>query len=336
MEGRRDFLKAVLIGGSALALKSVLPGCIYVHGTPKTPYVYDTPDPKFPHVRQGKQWFYRPYTFTPQQTTRIKNDNFLPPLHPSYEGVNLLTRDSKNRKVLATELVKRSTRDPKARKYVEKGLEKILLDHGEGKIGDQSLALAKYTIRHFWRDISKDKGKGNYSLRLEGLQKQTYTSVTLPPEMKTTITYLNRGDRRQTLGEFISHYSKSRRFVGDCDDFAIALLSVYEIARDMSSQKIGPFWKRLNKEFQHYQVAFAAQTRHAINFIMVYNNDFSEGRVHPIEPQLFDRRYLEQDVVVDDKKKLWHIERIRGPDGIGIKKTEILWFYNSTAAYLKK
>lgn len=297
--------------------------------------IYDKPDKAYPHyyAEEGEKWFYKDYEFKPTNANDIKNKNYLPLLHPGYEPKAIIETDLQRRKVNALDFVKRSNRDAVARHYVQAGLEQVLAKYQRGKIESDEVALADYAISLFRKDISRDMGRGKYTLKYEGLEEKimkfSRNGITLNAKYQVI------SDSRQTLSEFLSHYKDQKAYLGDCDDFAIAVLSSYEIMRDMASQKKGEFWDKLNSGLKMVQVAFVVERGHAINFLIYYNQDFSNAKVIPIEPQLYSRDGIEQNVIVNDGAQLVHIIRSHGDTRIKAEKNQIRWFYNSTASYKK-
>ncbi|MFH0798011.1 MAG: hypothetical protein V1906_01220 [Candidatus Woesearchaeota archaeon] len=298
-------------------------------------FAYDKPDKAYPHYYAGKdeKWLYKDYDFIPTNVDNIKNKNYLPPLHPSYGPKAIIETDFQRRKVNALDFIRRSNSEATARHYVQAGLEHLLEKYQDGKIKGDEVALADHAISLFRKDISRDKGRGKYTLKYEGLEdKIIKLSVN---GMSLNLKYKIISDSRQTLSEFISHYKDHKAYLGDCDDFAIAVLSSYEIMREIASQKKGAFWDKLDTGLKRIQVAFVVEQGHAINFLIYYNKDFSRAKVVPIEPQLYSNDDIEQNVIVNDGTQLVHIIRKHGNNGIIVEKNLIKWLYNSTASYKK-
>ncbi|MEK6816013.1 MAG: hypothetical protein AABY09_00230, partial [Nanoarchaeota archaeon] len=226
-------------------------------------FVYDKPEKHYPHYyeEEGERWFYKDYEFRPARADDIRNKNFLPLLHPGYEPKPVMEKDQQGNKVNAIDFVRRSNSQPEARSYVQAGLETIMAKHEQGKIRGDEAKLADYAISLFRQDISKDNGRGRYTLKYEALEKRklkfSLGSIML------NIDYKVIGDSRQTLSEFISHYKDCKCYRGDCDDFAMALLSSYEIMKQMASQRKGRFWDKLNLGLGRVQVAFVVEKGHA-------------------------------------------------------------------------
>ncbi len=299
-------------------------------------FAYDKPDKAYPHYYYGggDKWLYKDYEFTPTNVNDIKNKNFLPSLHHGYEPKAVIETDIQRRKINALDFVRRSNNEAAARHYVESGLEQVLAKYQKGEIKGDEVALASHAISLFRQDISRDKGRGKYTLKYEGLEDKI-TNLSFNG-MPFNIKYLAISDSRQTLSEFISHYKNHKSYLGDCDDFAIAVLSSYEIMREVASQKKGEFWDKLNAGIKRVQVAFVVEQGHAINFLIYYNKDFSRAKVVPIEPQLYSNDSIEQNVIVNDGNQLVHIVRNNDNNRIEVEKKQIKWFYNSTASYRKK
>ena len=88
------------------------------------------------------------------------------------------------------------------------------------------------------------------------------------------------------MGQFIGH--PGGLYEGDCDDFSTALLTSYEIMKDLAKAKEGEFYSRLSKGLRRYQVIGLNVEGHAMNASLTYGEDFSKAKVQIIEPQIFD------------------------------------------------
>jgi hypothetical protein len=265
---RREFLQTI----SLAALASCIQCKVFI----------DKPNPLYPHYKKGDKWYYHDYKINVRRKDRnkIKNYNFFPQLHPLYPQGDIEVKDSKCKKLDAVKFVNRSISENNGISYVNWNLEKIIKEYKDGKVPKGDLDLAEHAINHFWKDISTDKGNGSYTLELE-----CALTDTLKSSGEIKLKYTLPGDSRQTLAEFIGHYKKYKKYRGDCDDFAIALLSSYEIMRNISSKKKGHFWDKLYYGLQRKQVIYAVETSHAINFVLDYNQDFSKAIIRPLEPQ---------------------------------------------------
>ncbi|RME55444.1 hypothetical protein D6777_00560 [Candidatus Woesearchaeota archaeon] len=292
-------------------------------------FTYDLPNPRFKHYRQGKRWFYYDYSINVnrQDVKRILDENYFPRLHKSYSQKRINVKDSSCLDVEAKSFVERSKKDRRSRLYVERNLESIMRDYEQGFVDKDPVKLAEYSIQHFWKDISTDFGNGKYTLELECLSRHKLSTT------RVKVVYSMIGDSRQTLGEFVSH--KGGKYLGDCDDFAIALLTSYELMRDISSKNKGKFWQSLNKGLKRRQILYVVESGHAFNIMLSYNPSFSKAKVIPIEPQKFNSSNLEQNVIVSGHNSLYHIVRSKETLGINVEIKEIFRIYNSKVSYAK-
>lgn len=251
----------------------------------------------------GKNWRYHDYTFKPTEIDDIKKYNEIPEIHHGYRNMNLEIRNSKGEVTISRKLVKKSISEPESIEYVRKGLDKVLRRNGTQNLG-------KRVVDYFHKDISKDEGHGEFSLDYEEF-----------------------GDSTFTLNQF-----RKNGYKGDCDDFAMALMSAYEIARKIAKREKGDKWKALYEQLQHYQVISVAEkgsAGHNLCMTIEYNRDFSQGVVKPLEPQKFKLKDIHQDVIVGDGRRLYHVRRKKWGVQVIQEVRPILWYFNSTIGYYR-
>ncbi|MEA3378506.1 MAG: hypothetical protein U9Q69_02590 [Nanoarchaeota archaeon] len=296
-------------------------------------FSYDRPNIKYSYYKQQKKWYYLDYHFDLNPKKKL-TDNFLPRIHPAYKPNTIEVNDTSKNKFTAKAFMKRSIDSVIAKRYVRKGLEKILKNYKTGKIKKGHLNLAKSAINYFRKDISTDAGKGKYSLSTEGYKTHNFNSSI----NKMSVAFQTIGDSRQTLSEFLTKHKPY--YLGDCDDFAIALTSIYEIMRNISQNKKGKFWENLSLELKRMQIAYTVEANsrfaHAINLLIIYNKDFTKAIVKPIEPQVYKRKNLEQEVLLNNKSHLLHLTRYRTSKGISAAQSVIRYYYNSKSCFKLK
>ena len=188
--------------------------------------VADKPNAIYPHTT-GKNWMYKDYVFdvtTPRDI--IVDINGLPKPHKSYVPKYMRMTGQDGNLTTSMKIIKKSLQGPKAQKYVAKGIHKIEREFHKARLSDKNLGLAKSLVNHFHADISTDMGSGY-----------------------ATTFHEQFGDSMQTLDEFMSH---GKKYEGDCEDFTVALMTAYEIARKQTKEIKSKFGKDLNQQLLCY------------------------------------------------------------------------------------
>lgn len=276
--------------------------------------ITDKPNAMYPHT-SNKNWMYKDYTFditTPKDI--IVDINGLPKPHPEYKPTYLRATNQQGQLTTSMDIIKKSLEGPKAIRYVEKGLDDLEKLFNKGHLNPKN--LAKTMVNRFHKDISMDCGNGY-----------------------DTTNHERFFDSMQTFDEFMSH---GKKYEGDCEDFTVALMTAYEIAREQTKQSKTKFSNTLYQQLLQYQIVGMAEIQpdkkigHAINALIKYNNNFKKGTIIPIEPRKFKPKRLIQSVIVDGGKELTHIIRQREYQYIVPKIYRVGWFFNSTGNYLTK
>ncbi len=184
-------------------------------------------------------------------------------------------------------------------------------------------------------------------------------TMTLPDAIRSKLNISIDSD--QSLDEFISqNYEKhiikaikeersgktgKKAYVGDCDDFAMALVTGYELMVHFSNTREGKFWKTLSQGFKRYKVIGVGITSHMMNASIEYSPDFKEATIIPIEPQgnnynldsQTSRRTEDEAFIIDPKKGLAFYERLSSGQKKGdIETSEVDMLFNLTTTYVKK
>jgi hypothetical protein len=187
------------------------------------------------------------------------------------------------------------------------------------------MTLAPELVSRFRKEMSRDSGKGKYSKRHE-----LYPKNMPAPTHRQLVEFTPSSV--QTLGEFLNN-----NFEGDGLDFAVAMVSMYTIARDIAKWKTkfnkGFFYRKLYHELQRYQViGLAVQDtwkRHYLNAVIIYNKNMSKAKVKPIDPQWYSKKVMA--VFVDDGSSMSYISGKYGDKYAS--KRRILWFFNPMNSY---
>ncbi|MFH1637222.1 MAG: hypothetical protein ABIB71_02235 [Candidatus Woesearchaeota archaeon] len=153
-------------------------------------------------------------------------------------------RDQSGRFMALKELIKTSISEEPAKRYVNKMLDDFENKSGYYKDrGDDN--LAEILIEGFWKDMSIS-GNGNYDhykLReYEPPAESSFKGKILGLECKIKGISENqcfRTDSVQTLSEFISKRDpiNGDNYLGDCDDFAMAMQTSYLLALEMAEER---------------------------------------------------------------------------------------------------
>jgi len=215
-------------------------------------------------------------------------DGFLPEPLYSFDEKGYWTFTFGGDYIEIRDLVAKSVSESKAVNYVSRMLDEFIDREYEPSM--YSSELAQKVIEMFHKDISIDAGKGQYSINFESFE---YFEVK---DFSGRVVKVRKplGQSIQTLAEFIGEKDGYKgRYVGDCDDFSMALLSCYEISRSLAEERRdnSKFWDKLFEGLERYQIFVIEVERnkryHSLNMSVSFNKDFTEAMLRPIEPQCF-------------------------------------------------
>ncbi len=194
------------------------------------------------------------------------------------------------------EFIGRSKKDEGAIEYVEGKVSELkgLYDQ-QPSATDKDVGIGM--IKMLWKDLSR-QGNSFYSLADEIVKpKDIYISRYSEPDMmpfEPGAVTLGVTDSSKTLAEFVTP-AEDGKYHGDCDDFGRSLLTAYEIARDIACKSDGEFYEKMCSGLKHNQVIGVDIESHALNALISYNEDFSEAKITPFEPQLY--KYKKEPIV---------------------------------------
>ncbi|MFH0752388.1 MAG: hypothetical protein V1914_02195 [archaeon] len=244
------------------------------------------------------------------------------------EGMNLeeyFVEDQEGKKVNVKLLLEESVAGEEAQKYVEKLAEEayIFNNKKDYKTLESKIALAESIIStaRGYIQIQEFGGAGNYTPgyeyneERERLKKQLIESTDIPEELKqeqwqylinTKFAY---SDSRQTFDEFVKP-KDGRILAGDCDDFSIALTTVYHGLKGYAetNKNRDEFFEALTEGLDHYQI-FSVRIKDNIQYLgaTVYidhalNISITFGKtplLEVIEPQIKNKKM--QIEIIDGK-----------------------------------
>ena len=261
----------------------------------------------------------------------VQRFNHLPQLHKGYRNVILLVVDSDGNSTSMQSLIERSNTSSVARAYVQGHINKLHQDVWDSGVSGY-LVLARRLVSQFHQDISRDMGKGKLT------DKHDTYPHEIPYHKNIMAKVMPKSGSIQTLEQFIRN-----RMEGNSYDFAVALVSMYEIARDIAKWETfkspsisSRFYRKLYFELQRYQViGLTVQTatiKRSLCAVLTYNEDMSRVTMEPQDPQWAMKQV--KRAFADNGSFLSLVEK---PSGSKFgRKYNVAWLFNSKLAFYSK
>ncbi len=203
--------------------------------------------------------------------------------------------NQKGKDIEIKELIRQSVTGPKARIYAKNLAEAMWVLNSEEKYEtlEQKIALAKETMdeARAQLQLKEQGGLGSYTL---GYEYDKENKILLKDEVKRSDYSKLIGKRSinstQTFDEF-QEPKNGKQFVGDCDDFSMALTTIYHALEDYANnnKKEDPFFDALAEGMRHYKITsieittIGMKTSHALNMGITLEEDGPKYEM--IEPQ---------------------------------------------------
>lgn len=168
-------------------------------------------------------------------------------------------------------LIKKSAAGPKAKAYA-KDLARmmwILRNDEKYETLDQKIELAKETIEYARAEIQR-KEHGGFATYTLGYEYDNEKKVLLKDEAKRAdyekFTKSRPINSTQTFDEFLGP-KDGKEFMGDCDDFSMALTTIYHSLDDYvnESKEDDEFFQALAEGLKYYRITSIEVVRHAMN-----------------------------------------------------------------------
>lgn len=221
------------------------------------------------------------------------NKAYFKKINQGLEVTDHYATNQKGEETEIKELIRQSVKGEKAQDYA-KGLAEgmyFLYRHQKHETLEQKIALAKETIASARGalQLTRNGGQGNYTLgyeydqlkhsllKDEGLEEEDYEQEIAGRQI----------DSVQTFDEFFGP-KDGKEFLGDCDDFAMALMTIYHALEDYTQRNENEFYKALAEGLKHYKITSVDIIGHALN-MGVTLKDKPEFEI--IEPQNMNDKY---------------------------------------------
>lgn len=244
----------------------------------------------------------------PQEITQISIKNSILSSYLS-QGMKLeehLIIDQEGNYVSARALLEKSIAGEKAKAYAEELAENAYTLKKEGgyKTTEDKIKLAKDTIDAAREYIQTEAhGQGNYTLKYEyNKDKEKLKRFIIEEELSeankqklwfyiNTTTFSN-GDSVQTFDEFLEP-KDGLKLAGDCDDFSMALTTIYHGLKDYAEANRGrdEFFDALAEGLDSYRIFSVGIDNHVLNLSVTYSdNPNFEITMEAIEPQYKNKK----------------------------------------------
>ncbi len=270
------------------------------------------------------------YLVNVSDSIKAKDRSFLP-FHNSLKKSRIEVINQIRKREYIKRVVNRGRFDNYSRSFIKKRLDSI-----KKSLKDQDpLTTAKASVNFLWSYFSRDAGNGVYTL-----DKERGELITVKDPYGKPFTYESeKKDSKQSLDEFIK---SGYPYKGDCDDFAMALVTAYEIMWDLAKEnKDQEFWKRLGKGLQEYRVIGVGIEGHALNATIEYGHNFRSAIIKPLEPQCSMKKggrcgTLLEEGFIEVDGKLYYLRKSLKDGKLDTDFKPVDRVFNATTSYVVK
>ncbi len=218
--------------------------------------------------------------------------------------------DQSGKRITAKQLIKTSLKGKKLQETAEEIAAKTEARYPTARYPgyaknatlENKIQLAKNAITLAREYLDVDMGNAHYTLDYEyspqkEQDREEISRLPLRQDIKEFLRYeLEKryslkgfGDSVQTFDEFYGP-KDGKLLAGDCDDFSIALTSLYEglLNHAKNNSDKGPFYQHLYEGLRHYKVLSMNISNHAMNIAITLT---SPVKLEAIEPQYRNRTF---------------------------------------------
>ncbi|RME55439.1 hypothetical protein D6777_00535 [Candidatus Woesearchaeota archaeon] len=222
----------------------------------------------------------------------------------------------------------------------QKGKKEDLKDFLQRSVTNESL-------RHYVKGLIKKVKKAHDNLRKQRIKVNDRILAELAISIMRfdvvrnsdyTLDYEVNGDSRQTWEEFYKPKDKTKKKLGDCDDYSTALLSLYAAMLKETESSKDAFGKRLFDVLLHNQIiglGYSGDSRYGDNDVghemlalLQYSDDFRHVSLKLLEPQKLSGYGNNKNyglAFADGKLVMWDS---RGKKFINIRNLEYIYTPN--------